>query len=132
MTRTRKERRCDGVCRRELLHVGGLSAFGLGVSDWFAAQNAMAAKAGGEGVAGLSAPRLVIATGGPSIPKMGATGIAYDIARHFGLGLVSPRPALVPLTLGSSDDDLKGIPGTACPAAFALPAIGPSKTWRSG
>ena len=70
MTRKRKERRCDGVCRRELLHVGGLSAFGLGVSDWFAAQNAMAAKAGGEGVAGLSAPAksciLIWLDGGPS------------------------------------------------------------------
>ncbi len=47
------------------------------------------------------APALVIATGGPSIPKMGATGIAYDIARRFGLKVVEPRPALVPLTLGS-------------------------------
>ncbi len=46
------------------------------------------------------APALVIATGGPSIPKMGATGIAYDIARRFGLKVVEPRPALVPLTLG--------------------------------
>ena len=46
------------------------------------------------------APALVIATGGPSIPKMGATGFAYDLARRFGLKLVEPRPALVPLTLG--------------------------------
>ncbi|MEM7490243.1 MAG: aminoacetone oxidase family FAD-binding enzyme, partial [Pseudomonadota bacterium] len=67
-------------------------------------------------VAGATAPRLVLATGGPSIPKMGATGIAYDIARRFGLGVVPPRPALVPLTLGPADDDLKAIPGTACPA----------------
>ncbi len=43
---------------------------------------------------------LVIATGGPSIPKMGATGFAYDLARRFGLKVVEPRPALVPLTLG--------------------------------
>jgi predicted Rossmann fold flavoprotein len=47
-------------------------------------------------VAGARAPNLVIATGGPSIPKMGATGIAYDIARRFGLKVVRPRPALVP------------------------------------
>lgn len=46
-----------------------------------------------------SAPALVIATGGPSIPKMGATGFAYDLARKFGLKVVQPRPALVPLTL---------------------------------
>ena len=46
---------------------------------------------------------LVIATGGPSIPKMGATGFAYDLARQFGLKVVEPRPALVPLTLGGDD-----------------------------
>ena len=42
---------------------------------------------------------LVIATGGPSIPKMGATGWGYDIAKQFGLKLVTPRAALVPFTL---------------------------------
>lgn len=41
---------------------------------------------------------LVIATGGPSIPKMGATGFGYDLARKFGLKVVTPSPALVPLT----------------------------------
>ncbi|MEM9085247.1 MAG: NAD(P)/FAD-dependent oxidoreductase [Pseudomonadota bacterium] len=50
-----------------------------------------------------SAPALVIATGGPSIPKMGATGFAYDLARQFGLKVVEPRPALVPFTLGGED-----------------------------
>lgn len=50
-----------------------------------------------------SADRLVIATGGPSIPKMGASGFAYDLARQFGLKIVEPRPALVPLTLGGDD-----------------------------
>ncbi len=50
-----------------------------------------------------SAPALVVATGGPSIPKMGATGFAYDLARQFGLKVVEPRPALVPLTLGGDD-----------------------------
>ena len=54
-------------------------------------------------VAAASAPALVIATGGPSIPKMGATGFAYDLARQFGLKVVQPRPALVPLTLGGDD-----------------------------
>jgi predicted Rossmann fold flavoprotein len=42
------------------------------------------------------APVLVVATGGLSIPKMGATGLAFDIARQFGLRVVEPRPALVP------------------------------------
>lgn len=41
---------------------------------------------------------LVVATGGPSIPKMGATGYAYELARQFGLKVVTPRPALVPFT----------------------------------
>ncbi len=50
-----------------------------------------------------SAPSLVIATGGPSIPKMGATGFAYDLARQFGLKVVEPRPALVPFTLGGDE-----------------------------
>ncbi len=49
------------------------------------------------------APSLVIATGGPSIPKMGATGFAYDLARQFGLKVVEPRPALVPLVLGGEE-----------------------------
>jgi predicted Rossmann fold flavoprotein len=44
-----------------------------------------------------TAPALVLATGGPSIPKMGATGFAYDVAKKFGLSIVPPRPALVPL-----------------------------------
>ena len=54
-------------------------------------------------VAGASAPRLVLATGGLSIPKLGATSFAYDIARRFGLRIVEPRPALVPLTLAGED-----------------------------
>ena len=67
-------------------------------------------------VAGATADQLVIATGGPSIPKMGATGVAYDIARRFGLPIVTPRPALVPFTLGEDDAPYKGIPGVAFPA----------------
>jgi predicted Rossmann fold flavoprotein len=44
------------------------------------------------------ATSLVIATGGPSIPKMGSSGFGYRIAEQFGLKMVPPRPALVPLT----------------------------------
>jgi predicted Rossmann fold flavoprotein len=44
------------------------------------------------------APAVVIATGGLSIPKIGATDFGYRIARQFGLRMVEPRPALVPLT----------------------------------
>ena len=45
----------------------------------------------------FEAPSLVLATGGLSIPKMGATGFAHDLARKFGLSIVEPRAALVPL-----------------------------------
>lgn len=51
----------------------------------------------------FSGQALVLATGGPSIPKMGATGFAYDIAQQFGLALVTPRPALVPLVFSPED-----------------------------
>ncbi|KPF83484.1 NAD(P)/FAD-dependent oxidoreductase [Novosphingobium sp. AAP93] len=57
----------------------------------------------GFGAETVIAAALVIATGGPSIPKMGATGFAYDLARKFGLKVVQPRPALVPLTLAGED-----------------------------
>lgn len=67
-------------------------------------------------VAGSCAQNLVIATGGPSIPKMGATGIAYDIAKQFGIRVVRPRPALVPFTLGDADQAYKSIAGVATPA----------------
>ena len=43
------------------------------------------------------APALVLATGGLSIPKMGASGFAYEIARRFELKVIEPRPGLVPL-----------------------------------
>ena len=61
----------------------------------------------------LRAPALVIATGGPSIPKLGATGFAYDLARRFGLKVVEPRPALVPLTLGGDEVLFRSLSGVA-------------------
>ncbi len=61
------------------------------------------------------AHRLVIATGGPSIPKMGATGYAYELARQFGLKVVEPRPALVPLTLGGEDVLFRDLSGVSAP-----------------
>ena len=59
-----------------------------------------AAMANGEAV---TADAFVIASGGPSIPKMGASDFAYRLARQFGLKVIEPRPALVPLTLGGED-----------------------------
>ncbi|GLV24214.1 hypothetical protein TomTYG45_06560 [Sphingobium sp. TomTYG45] len=63
----------------------------------------------------VQAPALVIATGGPSIPQMGATGFAYDLARQFGLKVVEPRPALVPLTLGGEDMLFRSLSGVSTP-----------------
>ncbi|POF34552.1 BaiN/RdsA family NAD(P)/FAD-dependent oxidoreductase [Roseibium marinum] len=54
----------------------------------------------------LWASSLVVATGGPSIPKMGATGFGYDLARRFGLNVIPPRAALVPLTFSDANKDL--------------------------
>jgi predicted Rossmann fold flavoprotein len=49
------------------------------------------------------APAIVVATGGLSIPKMGATSFGYDLARQFGLKIVATRPALVPLVFDRHD-----------------------------
>ncbi len=62
----------------------------------------------------LDCASLVIATGGKSIPKMGATGFGYDVARQFGLALTETRPALVPLTFDVSLlERLKPLAGVA-------------------
>ena len=60
----------------------------VGKSDLFSVQTR-------EGV--VQAQALVLATGGLSIPKMGATGFTYKTAEHFGVPIIKPRPALVPL-----------------------------------
>jgi predicted Rossmann fold flavoprotein len=61
----------------------------------------------------FSAPVLVVATGGLSIPKIGATGFGYDLARQFGLRIREPRPGLVPLIFDQEDRssycDLSGV-----------------------
>jgi predicted Rossmann fold flavoprotein len=61
----------------------------------------------------FKAPALVVATGGLSIPKMGATGFGYDLARQFGLKIRETRPGLVPLLFGVEDGrlytDLAGV-----------------------
>lgn len=59
------------------------------------------------------APSLVLATGGLSIPKMGATGFAFDIARKFGLPIVQTRPALVPFTLGEDEALFRSLSGVS-------------------
>ena len=60
-----------------------------------------------------SAHSLVLATGGLSIPKLGATSFAYDLARRFGLKIVEPRPALVPLTLSGEEALFSSLSGVS-------------------
>jgi predicted Rossmann fold flavoprotein len=107
---------CDGSAR-QIVHMlmeecakGGVRiSLGKPIAAVTHADGLFSVRYGDEAAA---APALVIATGGPSIPKMGATGFAYDLARQFGLGIVDPRPALVPLTLSEEDRlfrDLSGV-----------------------
>jgi len=62
----------------------------------------------------FTAPAVVLATGGLSIPKMGATGFAHDVARRFGLKLTELRPGLVPLTFaGAALELMRPLAGVA-------------------
>ncbi|MCJ8191121.1 NAD(P)/FAD-dependent oxidoreductase [Sphingomicrobium aestuariivivum] len=100
----------------------------------------------------VRASSLILATGGLSIPKLGATSFAYDLARSWGLKIVEPRPALVPLTLAGDQLLFRELAGVAAPVtaraksgpAFAEAALfthrglsGPailqaSSYWRNG
>jgi predicted Rossmann fold flavoprotein len=61
------------------------------------------------GAGPIEAASLVVASGGKSIPKMGATGLAYQVAEQFRLPLVETRPALVPLTLDPAQLEKLGV-----------------------
>jgi predicted Rossmann fold flavoprotein len=68
----------------------------------------------------IACASLVVATGGKSIPKMGATGFGYDVARQFGLALTETRPALAPLTFDVSLlEKTKALSGVAVDARVA-------------
>jgi len=68
------------------------------------------------------AESLVVATGGLSIPKLGATGFGYDLARQFGLGIVQPRPALVPLLLEGDEADWTSLAGVSTLVRASVPS----------
>lgn len=75
------------------------------------------------------AKRVVVATGGRSIPKMGATGLGYDIARQFGLSMIEQRAGLVPLTFAEQELQLcRPLAGLSVEAAVST---GSGKTRRS-
>lgn len=64
----------------------------------------------------VQARRLIVATGGLSIPKIGATGFAYELARQFGHEVITPEPALVPLTFeGQIKEQFASLSGVATP-----------------
>ncbi len=146
---------CDGSARQivamlmEECAKGGVDVrLGQAIADISHADGLFQVTAGGRCV---SAPSLVVATGGPSIPKLGASGFAYDVARRFGLKVVEPRPALVPLTLGGDEVLFRSLSGVSAevvaragPAEFREAALfthrglsGPailqiSSYWRHG
>ena len=106
---TMLERECAEACVRVMTGVRVLSVRqdGLFVVETSAGE--------------LRAKAVVIATGGLSIPKMGATGFGYRIAEQFGLRVVECRPALVPLVFGEDDRarwcDLTGLSAEVTAAA---------------
>ncbi|MGR3490777.1 MAG: NAD(P)/FAD-dependent oxidoreductase [Shimia sp.] len=69
----------------------------------------------------IPAKSVVLATGGKSIPKMGATGIAYRLAEQFGLNVTETRPALVPLTF--PENRFAGLSGVSLPVRVATPRM---------
>ena len=72
----------------------------------------------------IAASRVVVATGGLSIPKIGATDFAYRLAKRFGLRVVEPRPALVPLTFAASVwAPFAALSGVAVPVAIRCEAV---------
>ena len=110
---------CDGSARQivemlldEAAKAGVDIRIGQSVGEVTHADGKFAVRFGDQN---FTAAALVIATGGPSIPQMGATGFAYDLARQFGLKVVEPRPALVPLTLGGDDVLFRELSGIAAP-----------------
>jgi predicted Rossmann fold flavoprotein len=70
----------------------------------------------------VTARALVLATGGKSIPKMGASGLAYDVARQFGVPITDIRPGLVPFTF--PDGRFAGLAGVATPARVSAGGAG--------
>lgn len=113
---------CDGSARqivdmllRDLAAAGGELRLGVGlraVRPGFAVET-------DQGV--LRAVSVVVATGGKSIPKMGATGIGYQIAEAFGLAVIDPRPGLVPLVFtDEARDGMAALAGLSVPARVGV------------
>jgi predicted Rossmann fold flavoprotein len=78
----------------------------------------------------LTAEALVVATGGLSIPKMGATGFGYQLARQFGMRVIEPRPALVPLVLGGDEARWTELAGVAADVEVLVSGWGGKAKFR--
>jgi predicted Rossmann fold flavoprotein len=72
----------------------------------------------------FAAEALVVATGGLSIPKMGATGRGYELARQFGVKIIEPRPALVPFVLGGDEVRWTELAGVAADVEVRIAGTG--------
>ncbi len=103
---------CDGSSRQIVQMLLDECAAG-GVETGFGAAATVEHRDRAFHVGKASAPALVLASGGLSIPKLGATSFAYDVARGFGLKIVEPRPALVPLTLPGDQALFKDLSGVS-------------------
>lgn len=115
---------CDGSARQivdmllaELKGSGGALRLSTAVTGLDRTERGFRLQTGGRMIECAS---LVIATGGKSIPKMGATGFGYDVAARFGVPVTETRPALVPLTIEASQlERLKPLAGVAVDPARA-------------
>ena len=109
---------CDGSARQivalllsEMERAGVVLRLGVKLGAVRYVVDGFTLEAGGETVRCRS---LVVATGGKSIPKMGATGLGYQLAEQFGLRLTETRPGLVPLTVEAQAlEPLKALAGVA-------------------
>ncbi len=111
---------CDGSARQIVGMLTGQMAE-AGVELWLGSPVEQVARDGGfvvrTGSDAVAAESLVIATGGKSIPKMGATGFAYRVADQFGLSVTETRPALVPLTFAEQElERMKPLAGVSVEA----------------
>jgi len=116
---------CDGPAQQiiDMLTGGGRAAG----ADIRADTEIRGVTAGGAGFAvetsqgRFDCSSLVVATGGRSVPKIGATDFGYRLARQFGLDVIAPRPGLVPLTFDPDTlESLKGLAGIAVEATVSF------------
>jgi hypothetical protein len=109
---------CDGSAK-QIIAMLGKDLEDTGVKLWLKTEISDIAKAGtgfhlATSRGAVTAQKLVIACGGKSIPKMGASSFGYKIAEQFGLALIDTRPGLVPLTFAEQElEPLKPLAGVA-------------------